>query len=69
MYENEIEAKLKELPEDLRKKVVDYIDTLIQRQQTSKEKKEFNFDWENGLSDLSGDFSAVELQHKALDLR
>ncbi len=70
MYEKEIELRVRELPENLRREVLDYIDFLL-----GKYKKEeiavrkFRFDWEGGLSELREKFTSVDLQHKSLEWR
>ena len=70
MYDREVELKIKELPENLRKKVLDYIELLLEKHE-KKEKRQakFRFDWEGELSELREKFSSVELQHKALGWR
>ena len=70
MYEREIELKAKDLPEHLKRQVLDFIEFLSERYKGNKRrKKKFKFDWEGGLSKLKGKISAVELQHKALEWR
>ncbi len=70
MYEKEIEMKVRRLPENLKKEVLDYIEFLLQRQQSREiRKKKFKFDWEGGLSEIRDEFTSVELQHKALEWR
>ena len=72
MYEKEIEIKTRELPIDLRKNVLDYVDFLISKYGVTKGKtaaKKFKFDWEGDLSDLNEEFTSVELQHKAMEWR
>ena len=64
-----IKAKLEELPEDLKKEVLDYIEFLLQKYGGKTKKRRFRFDWEGGLSDLKEKYTSVELQHKALTLR
>ncbi len=70
MHEKEIEHKVRELPEDLKREVLDYIEFLIKKYK-GKEigKRKFKFDWEGGLSDIRDKFTSVELQHKALKWR
>lgn len=51
MYSQIIKSKLEELPEDLEKEVLDYIEFLLQKYGSKKKKKGFKFDWEGGLSD------------------
>ena len=70
MYEEEIEVKIRKLPEDLRKDVLDYVDFLLSKYQERKTaRKRFKFDWEGGLSEIREKFTSVELQHKALEWR
>ncbi|MEW6381201.1 MAG: DUF2281 domain-containing protein [bacterium] len=67
MEDQIIKAKLEELPEDLKKEVLDYIEFLLQKYgKRPPEKRKFRFDWEGGLSDLKDKYTSVELQHKAL---
>lgn len=63
-----IRKKLDELPADLEKEVLDFIDFLLQKRR-KKAGNEFLFDWEGGLSELKDSYTSVELQHKASDWR
>jgi len=61
------------LPKKIQKQVFDYVEFLLvkykkENSNDSKDKK-FKFDWENELSGLKDDYTSVELQHKANDLR
>ena len=70
MLEKEIEVKIRELPKDLRREVLDYMEFLLRkykRKETAA--KKFRFDWEGGLSEIREKFTSVELQHKALEWR
>ncbi len=74
MQVNKIATKIKELPSHLIPEVIDYIDFLLNQYEgndlTNIDKKDgFKFDWEGDLSELKDQYSAVELQHKALDWR
>ena len=70
MYEKEIEVKIRELPEDLRGEVLDYMEFLSRKYKGRVAKaKKFTFDWEGGLSEIREKFTSVELQHKALEWR
>ncbi|MGR3309513.1 MAG: DUF2281 domain-containing protein [Candidatus Brocadiales bacterium] len=64
-----IKEKLEELPEDLKKEVLDYIDFLLQKYKKKTKKRKFKFDWEWGLSELKEKYTSVELQHKAMEWR
>ena len=71
MREQIIKSQLEELPEDLKKEVLDYIEFLILKYHKSEpvKKERFLFDWEGGLSELKDRYSSVELQHKAMEWR
>jgi hypothetical protein len=64
-----IKSRLEELPEDLKKEVLDYIEFLLQKYGGKTGKKRFRFDWEGGLSNLRDRYTSVELQHRALEWR
>ena len=67
MYEKEIEGKIQELPDEIKREVLDYTEFLLIKYKSNKPKsKKFKFDWEGGLSELRSEFTSVELQHKAL---
>lgn len=63
MYEKEILEKVKELPDDLKKEVLNYIKKLMKHKR--KKVDNFKFDWEGGLEELKDKFTSVELQHKS----
>lgn len=68
MYEKEIELKAQQLPEDLRKEILDYMEFLLKKYDVKKsETAKFKFDWEGGLADIGKQFTSVELQHRALE--
>jgi hypothetical protein len=70
MQEKEIELKVRELPQDLRKEVLDYIEFLLKKYKGNETKpKKFKFGWEGGLSHLRDKYTSVELQHKILEWR
>ena len=70
MHEREIEVKLQKLPEDLRREVLDYMEFLLKKYKGTKSKaKKFRFDWEGELSEMRGEFTSVELQHRTLEWR
>ncbi len=70
MHEKEIELKIQELPVDIRKEVLDYVEFLLKKYKCSTSTtKKFRFDWEGELSGLHGNVSSVELQHRALEWR
>ncbi len=54
------------LPKQIQKQISDYIEFLLSKYPKKDNKnKEFNFDWEGGLSELKNDYTSVDLQHKA----
>lgn len=70
MHEERIETKIQELPEEVRRQVLDYIEFLSNKyrsKQSSAEK--FSFDWEGELSEIGEEFTSVALQHNALEWR
>ena len=70
MHEREIEMKVQRLPDVLRREVLDYMEFLLKKHNSTKSKaKKFRFDWEDALSGMRGEFTSVELQHRALELR
>ncbi len=69
MTEQIIKSRLEELPDDLKKKALDYIEFLLQKYGRQEKQGNFRFDWEGGLSELKNTYSSVELQHKALEWR
>ena len=58
MDEKEIELKIKQFPDYLRKEVLDYMEFLLKKysRQRNKEKK-FKFELEGGLSELRKKFT------------
>lgn len=70
MREKEIGLKMSDLPEDLKKEVLDYVDFLLKKYKGRETQlKKFKFDWEGGLSEIKEKFTSVELQHRALEWR
>jgi len=66
----DMDAVMRELPESVRQQVLDYLEFLLTRHRKKDHKsRSFRFDWEGGLSNLSKEFTSVELQHKALEWR
>ncbi len=70
MYEDEIAVKVRSLPEELKREVLDYTEFLLSKHKKRRSRQEkFKFNWEGGLSDIGDDISSVELQHRALEWR
>jgi len=70
MLEKEIEIKIQNLPEDLKKEVLDYIEFLSKKYEKKEiSSRKFKFNWEGDLADIDEKLTSVELQHKALEWR
>jgi hypothetical protein len=69
MMKQVVKVKLEELPDDLKKEVMDYIEFLFQKYGKRRKKEKFSFDWEGGLSEMKDKYTSVELQHKSLEWR
>ena len=66
----EINKKIKKIPPHLLPEINDYIDFLIEKHSKTKEKKKsFTFNWQGGLSDISKQYTSVDLQHKSNNWR
>jgi len=61
-----VEEKIRRLPPDLQRNLLDYIDSLTRQSERAVSGK-FRFEWEGCLSHLKEKYSSVDLQHKALD--
>jgi hypothetical protein len=64
-----IEVKFNRLPEHLKKEVIDFIEFLTKKHQPPEGSGQFSFSWEGCLSEFKNEYSAVELQHKAMEWR
>jgi hypothetical protein len=70
MHEKEIESRLRNLPDHLRREVIDFIEFLAMKYKRDDQRSSmFKFDWENGLSELKNKFDSVGLQHAAQEWR
>jgi hypothetical protein len=70
MYEKDIEIKARELPEFLRKQVLDFMDFLSSKYKSRGDRPSgFSFEWEDGLSDIEDKTSSVDLQHRSQEWR
>ncbi|WP_456324438.1 DUF2281 domain-containing protein [Desulfonauticus submarinus] len=62
MQEQLLEKKINQLPDELKKEVLDFIDFLIVKYNNNvkrSEKTVFTFDWEGGLSDYKDKYTSV----------
>jgi NADPH-dependent ferric siderophore reductase len=63
-----IHRTLDDLPPDLRREAIHYIEELAKRQKKPKKKK-FRLNWAGGLAHLRNSTTSVELQHAANEWR
>ena len=66
--ESIIVEKFKQLPPELQDEVIHFIDFLLTKK-NSKRKKKANLAWIGGLKMYRNQYTAIELQKKALDWR
>ena len=66
--ESIIIEKLKLLPPECHKEVIHFIDTLL-TEKVSQQKKKPKLDWIGGLEEYRDQYTALELEKKALDWR
>lgn len=70
MVAGDLENRLRDLPEDLRRQVLEYLEFLVSRHPARNARaRKFRFDWAGALAEYSGKYTAVELQHKASEWR
>jgi len=58
-----------ELPPEIKKEVLDYIEFLSRKYGCRNEQGPFKFAWAGCLSHLKDQYTAVQLQHKAAEWR
>ena len=63
-----LDRKLELLPPELHREVVDFVDFLLAKKVPAKKKKPM-LDWVGGLKEYRDQYTALELQKKALDWR
>ncbi len=65
-----IEQRIKKLPQDLQQEVIDFIDFLLTKKVAKvRKKKKPKLDWIGGLREYRDQYTAFELQKKALEWR
>mgnify|MGYP006249586575 CR=1 FL=1 len=74
MVDLQLLTKFQKLPNEIQSQLLDYTDFLSAKYLPTSEtngKKEdtFSFDWEGGIEDMKDEFTSVELQHHANQLR
>jgi len=66
----DLENRLRNLPEDLRRQILDHMEFLMSRYQPKTVRaRKSRFDWAGALAEYAGRYTAVELQHKASEWR
>ncbi len=63
-----VETKIKQLPDEMQKEVEDFVDFLLHKK-GAKKKKTPKLDWVGGLRKYRNQYTALELQKKALEWR
>ncbi len=66
--ESIIIEKLKKLPPEYHKEVIDFIDSLLTKKVVTPKKKP-KLDWIGGLEEYRDQYTALELQKKTLEWR
>ena len=66
--ESIIIEKLKQLPPEYHKEVIDFIDSLLTKKVVTQKKKP-KLDWIGGLEEYRDQYTALELQKKTLEWR
>lgn len=61
-----IVEKFNQLPPDLQEKAIKYIDSLLAQKELRRKKKP-KLDWAGGLKEYRDQYTALELQKKAID--
>ena len=63
-----IEQLIRELPPDLRQEVRDFVESLLQKRR-QKPARKLRQDWAGALRDYRDQYTALELQKRALEWR
>jgi len=63
-----IEEKIRQLPQDLQKEVIDFIEFLLNKKVARSNRKP-KLDWIGGLRDYRDQYTALDLQRKASERR
>lgn len=63
-----LEERIKELPPELHREVIDFVEFLLEKRVRQGGKK-LSQDWAGALKDFRGQYTSVELQKKALEWR
>ena len=63
-----LDEMVKKLPPERRAEVMDFVEFLLARV-GRKLRRKMTCDWAGGLEDLRGEYTSVELQHKATQWR
>ncbi|MFC2101245.1 DUF2281 domain-containing protein [Bacteroidota bacterium] len=61
------------LPKHIQRQLIEYAEYLLSKYQKNKKRDKENmalsFSWENGLGDMKGEYTSVDIQHKINELR
>lgn len=61
------------LPKHIQRQLSEYAEFLLskykKRKETEKNNLSLSFNWENGLGEMKGSYTSVDLQHKINELR
>ena len=63
-----LEERIKELPLELHREVMDFVDFLLEKRMRRGGKK-LRQDWSGALKDFRGQYTSLELQKKAMEWR
>jgi len=64
-----LNEKIKNLSLEEREQVIQYIEKIISTKKSPDQKHKLTFNWAGGLESLKDEFTSLELQKKALQLR
>lgn len=66
-YDETIEQAVQLLPSEIQDQVREFIESLLVEQKRSAEASKPKLDWRGALREFRGQYTSVELQHKALE--
>jgi len=67
--EKSLEELVKELPPEAREEVKDFVEFLMEKKMKPRKRRRFALSWAGILSEYKGQFTALDLQKKALEWR
>lgn len=63
-----VQEMIQKLSPDRKMEAIEFIEFLLERE-THRPTREMTFDWAGGLKHLAGQYTSVDLQHKANEWR